>query len=242
MIEKTLEPVHSKLEYGGTSFITIDPSPFISKARLEDLLKVLSSEQFKGKSILLPTLLYDSLDSVVKRKARKEVVEVFRGWLPFYSKEHVELIFKSLSKDEEYVKMLERFFKEFNVRRFRGAEKIGRESIYLDEVKEKLRNSTIGQMIFDILAASDREAWIISFGNRTINLVERLGTTIQTHSSQVKNEIKKNLRIRRNLKIAIWTLRATTFVSAFARLFGLPISLPPEITITQFGIMIVADG
>lgn len=223
--------------------LVIDPSPFMSKKRLRDLLKILDMQPFVKKRIILPKPLFVGLTSLVKGgkpEAREELIGVFRFWLPFYPIEHVQIIVKGLAEDREYVAMLTAFLLKTSP--YSGGDKIGGDSIYLREIIERLRNSTVGQIVFEILAASQRGAWIISFGEKTINLVRRVGVHVLIAPSRLKQSIRANLRIRRNLRISTWGLTTVGLVSDFARSFGLATHLPPGLGVTQFGIMVVADG
>jgi transposase-like protein len=223
--------------------LVIDPSPFLSLRSLEDLEKILSDGTFVYKDIFLPKLLHEALYSIIRNRSKlEELEEIFRGWLPISSREYSKYIIQGLIENENYVNKLALVFDKFKFRAYtEEKEKIGEDSVYFRYVVERLRNRTISKIIYDILSASQRGAWIITLSRKTIFLVGKIGTTVLTAPSEVKQTIKQNLQIRRVLNIASWSLAITGSILDLANFFRLPL-LPLPASVGSLGILVVADG
>jgi hypothetical protein len=100
--------------------------------------------------------LHDALQSIIAGRGKvEELVEIFRGWLPILSKEHLGYIAQGLSTDRDYINKLTTAFEKFKFRPYtEEKEKIGEDSVYFNHVVERLRNRTIAKIVYDILSAS----------------------------------------------------------------------------------------
>jgi len=115
-------------------FIVLDPSLFTSVGRLQDTLKVLSVLRQDALAtsirVILPSNLFHDFDAILKRKEPIYLYKVYKIWLPFYPRDHIEAIVKQQMTDKRYLDLLNIFFKEYSPT---AAEK------YVENIKETWR-------------------------------------------------------------------------------------------------------
>lgn len=193
--------------------------------------------------VILPTLLYEELRVILEREESKIFPSILRAWLPFYSMDHIKAIVTSLTKDEEYLNILNEFFKIFNpepATEFTSdMEKLGRESIFKREIIEKLGHY-VGEILFELLAVSQKlKAIIICFGERTISLIQKFNVSIIRALSRLKKQLKAHTNIRRTIRLVgyIITLDA---LRDFINVLGLMNF--PYINDIGVGLIVVANG
>jgi len=228
--------------------VTVDPSPFTSTKRLSDLLKVLGlmkSDLFCPLTkVVLPTYLYNELFSITEKKGASDVLpEIFRGWLPFYSQDHIEAIIRGIERDETYMDTINKFFNLFKPipasEYVSDLTKLGSKSVHRDEATERL-GRIVGEIVFEMMALSDRlQAVILSFGEITATLIARLGVTVIKTHSKFKANVKKRANIRRVLRVTGYALSFDS-LRRFIEVFQ-PINFP-SIGDVGLGLIIVADG
>jgi hypothetical protein len=228
-------------------FLALDPSVFTSVGRLEDMLKVLrvSKETLIAEraEVILPSFLFHGLKRILDGKYSEELYEIYRAWLPFYPKDHVEAIVRQQAMDKRYRELLESFFKEYAPspaeEHVRNVERIGKGSIRKYNVREIL-GKIVGNVVFEMLATADKlKALIISFGQRILTLISRIGVTILRAKSDLKKKIKRHSRVRHALRFTGYAL-SFDVARVLMNTLGIPqLPFPNDIGL---GLLLVANG
>lgn len=226
------------------SYIIADPTPFTSAERLRDLLAVLSilrAELPTRTKWVLPSLLLRALQSLVENRKEGQLPTIVRKWLPsFYSDDHIRLICRGLTTDDEYLRAVREFlstFKPVPASEFlANDDRIGGATIFRRRLHEEI-GEVAGEVLFEVLGSARKlGALIISFGEQTYRLAAKFGEKIRKVGSGVKNNVKKRTRLRRALRIAGYVLSAE---SARSLITSLGLYIPGDV---GMGILLVADG
>lgn len=227
------------------NYVVIDPSSFTSIRKIDALLHILDQIKFHltkdGElKVVLPTSLFYSL----KLRDPRKMTDIFISWLPFRSKYWVENHTIKLVENNEYRRLLDVFFIEYNpipAREFVGGmDKIGEKSIFRRELEEKFR-FIVGNIIFELVAVSSKlDALIICLGERTISFFERIGQPILRAQSRFKERIRRHERIHSGIRMIGYALTAQA-VGKFIRFLEMD---NPEIRVLGVGagLIIIGDG
>lgn len=229
----------------------LDPSCFISLETLEDTFSTLKViRQLEGDAIIyLPTNLYDTVMLDPEAKFRK-LPSLVSEWI--YPGNHTIITELDSEGRERYVSVMRQILSTFTIQSFSyigesktGDDKIGNESIHLKDLVTKFRKD-VANILFDMLSLSvDLKSKIISFGNKTIELVRKIGTVVREGRSEFKIKLKDKAGIKRGLKI-MQCFMALPFVHDFLKQYQIPIDVstlaPEAVAIASFGLLIIGDG
>lgn len=222
--------------------VCADPSCFVSLKNQKEFLKILdkiTAESPEPVKVVLPTVIYEALLQEPNKKFT-QLQEILEDW-----NEPVGKKLKFSFKDKpRYVNNTRSFLDKYSPKpahNFIGSiEKLGKESIYSDDVREKLGEIT-GNIVFELMAmSSEMKFKIISFGKQTISLITRLSVSVKEGHSAYKERIKSHLGIRgliRFLQFAMSAEVAREFMSALE--INEILLTPAEIGL---GVLIIADG
>ena len=149
------------------TIICADPSCFVSLKNQTEFLKIIDYEnesRCTSITIVIPTLIYDAL-----QKQPKEKFPLLESILNDWSKTDDGIKFGILEKSR-YVNNTRKLLNNFHVKPAKyltdDIEKLGSNSIYPKDVKEKLGAIT-GDIIFEIMATSyTAESSIVAFGTK----------------------------------------------------------------------------
>jgi predicted DNA-binding protein (UPF0278 family) len=201
--------------------------------------------------LVMPTSLYNELWSFIKYwpdlpgQALEKLIEIFKLWLPFYSRDHVIEMVRGLSVNKEYRFALERFFREYGptaANEYVGdVEQIGEETLYRKFVWERL-GRLAGEIVFEILAVSHKlKATIVTFGERLANLAHQVGVVLVKTHSQYKEALRKRANVRRGLRLMGYVFSSQTLPELITSL-GLPADLQIPKADIGLGLILIADG
>lgn len=223
----------------------LDPSCFVSPKKLEGILEVLSElkKEVHGElKIYVPTQIYENLKSLSINRFLT-LKETIQGWIGFGESNF--WFGEREEYSERYITNVRKLFEQYNPipasKVVGDVEKLGEHSLLRSDVLMILKKK--GEMIFEMMAISSERVRgrIISFGQRTISMISKLGVPIIMAPSKFKKRIKERSGIRWLLLISSF-LTTTHGVSQFLanyELANLPLTLAE---IGGLGILLIADG
>jgi len=169
----------------------LDPSCFVSLNGLKDTKEVLDelSSTKPIFTVCIPTQIYNTIILPPEQKFQ-ELPSVIDEWFDEEKSNVKNIDYKSR---EDYVFLMRDLLDRYRpipiTNLIDDVKKIGKDSIYRDDVIKKFRN--IGKTLFEILAvSSERNATIIGFGEKTVSFIKKLGSIIKKGKSKFKGRIK----------------------------------------------------
>lgn len=198
-----------------------------------------------GKKVVIASSLLEALGRPSSPYSVKFLNELFRAWLPFYSRDHVAGIVRGLSKDSLYQKQLGLLFKRHRPVSSREVlgdiGQVGERTLYREYLRERL-GGLVGDFIFEACALSELDAsGTISFGEQFANLAYRAGISVHKAVSRYKLELKKRSRVRYGLRLIGYGLSFQAIQEA-ARRLGIGMNFPIPLSDVGLGLILVADG
>ena len=187
--------------------VCIDASCFLSLEKQTEFLEVLDfleKDRNVPLEVYIPSDIYHTILLSPELKFKK--LEYFlKGWI----EKKKDLKFSQEEK-EEYVRNTRFFLSKYNPKpaseKIGGIDKIGENSIHLHDAIDKL-GEIKGKIIFETIAiSSEIGARIISFGEKTISFVKKLGSKIEQGYSTYKDRIRSERRIVNRLRILLFVM------------------------------------
>jgi len=226
----------------GKNVFCIDASCFLSLQKQRDLLRVireLRKENPYTLEIYIPNHIYDTILLPPEKKFLR-LKEILKDW----KESNTDLEFEDIEM-EEYVNNTRHFLSEYKPKpvpeEISNMEKIGTESIYKKDLLEKF-GTILADIMWETVSVSEKlGARVISFGEKTISFISKLGSKIRKGYSKRKKRIKHKSEIASQLRFWIFSMISETAAAAFIHEFQIDL---PFIPLTQIplGLLIVADG
>ena len=222
----------------------LDPSCFTSTKKLAGLHKILHELKIKGNgefTIYVPTELYNIIILQPDQKFPL-LKKLLHGWIGFAESRYW---FLDMHNHSEYVHYIRKLFEEYKIIPAKeiigNVEQLGEHSIHRADVIKTLGKK--GEVIFEMMAVSSElaKARIISFGQKTISLIAKLGVPVIIAPSKFKKKIKERAEISWLLLISsylITTHGATEFLNNY-EIENLPLTI---VEIGSLGLLLIADG
>lgn len=224
----------------------LDPSCFVTLPRLNDTLSALEelTKNQTSQRVYIPSEIYDVVILEPEQKFQK-LPKVVKGWLTFSPRHDIRGM--GSSDKEKYVSIMRKILQRFEPVPIRDVAKnitkLGKESIHLDDLLEKLGEKA--RKIFEMMAVSSRfKAKIISFGQKTESFLREIKITVIKSSSKLKRQIKNNRGIRTSIAIMLFSMslpEVQQFINVF-QLDPFPFTLASTASLGAFGVLMIGDG
>ena len=226
----------------------LDASCFTSLGRLKDLFQVLGAtrEMVGDITIYLPQTIHDAINLQPEEKFRV-LSPLISEWIDTNEDQIITQL--DTRERDEYVTTMRKILNTFTIVPFSFiAErdyKIGDESIWLRDLVTRLGRE-VGEILFEELSASVKLGTIIiSYGDKTIELMRRFGSKVLEGRSELKGKIKERAGIKRALKIiqGFMNLQPVQNYLYSTQNTADPSSLASQaVAIANFGLLVIGDG
>ena len=221
-------------------YLCLDPSCFVSLENLKNVSNLLHEFNQNKFHVIIPTNVYDVIILQPDEKFAN-LPSILNDWLK--EENHINKMTKF--ERDEYVNTMRNLLMTYQPSPAKGfvrdLEKIGDKSIYKNSLIEKLGRIT-GEILFEVMTvSSEYKAQIVALGEKTFDLMQKMGTEVKRGVSKTKKELKNRARIRTPLLIAMLFMEGhgmLEFIQSFeieGFLFN-PKIIPPA------GIIILANG
>lgn len=228
------------------NMICIDPSCLGSPKKIKNLEKLLNTlREYQKIKVVIPTIIYELLtkrrDAPYDFETRKKIGNTWKMATMGYRANYMEKMFV----DEKLFHRLRNLFEISDLvpveKIIQPTEKLGKKSIFRDNVIKKL-GDIVGDIVWEMLSVSEKLGGsIITFGEKTISLISRLGVPVFKGYSKYKKGVKRRAKIQNTLRFLIFVMSVKAFESTVGdyAIEGFPLTLPE---IGTLGILIVANG
>lgn len=186
--------------------IILDPSCFTSLEKLRDTKHLLNEIRVNSPElkVYIPSIIHKIIFLPPEQKFL-ELPSIINEWIEKKDSDNIERLDES--KKEDYVFVMREFLELHKPimaeELVKDIKKIGRESLYLDNLIQKF-GKLKGNILFEVMVISaEFKGIIISSSEKTFSLMKKIGTEIKRGISTSKQELKHRARMRTPLFIAM---------------------------------------